>query len=160
MDSRLIALALLLDELGVDGDIRTIDDRKRIQKAVYLGQRAGVDLGYRFSWYLKGPYSPKLADDYYSLAEAVTAGDKEHEGRTLVPSLKQRLEQIRPLMDCAEESLNQEDWLELLASYDYLRRVLHQSAEQAAETMQRKKPTLAPHWKAAELKLREACLLP
>lgn len=60
MDSNLIALKLFLDDLGVSADIETIDDRKRVQKAVYLGQAAGADLGYRFGWYLLGPYSPSL----------------------------------------------------------------------------------------------------
>ena len=57
MDAKLITLRLFLDALGQSVDIETVDDRKRVQKAVYLGQLSGVDLGYRFSWYVMGPYS-------------------------------------------------------------------------------------------------------
>src|SRR3712207_9330456 len=49
--------------------------RKRVQKAVYIGQLTGVDLGYRFSWYVKGPYSTALTRDYYDLAEDVNSGE-------------------------------------------------------------------------------------
>lgn len=34
------------------------DDRLRLQKYVYLIQRLGLSLGYRFNEYLRGPYSP------------------------------------------------------------------------------------------------------
>ena len=43
------------------------DKRLEVQKAIYLLQESGADLGYHFSWYLRGPYSPTLADDAYSL---------------------------------------------------------------------------------------------
>ena len=63
MEPRLIALRLYLDQLGVSSDIETVSDRKRVQKAVYLGQLSGVDFGYRFGWYLMGPYSTTLTED-------------------------------------------------------------------------------------------------
>ena len=81
MENKLIALKVLLDQLGVPDSIETIDDRKRVQKAVYLGQLSGVDLGYRFGWYVFGPYSPALTKDYYSLAEAIASGDRSYVGR-------------------------------------------------------------------------------
>ncbi|HZZ71301.1 MAG TPA: hypothetical protein VFE24_03555, partial [Pirellulales bacterium] len=62
MNPNSIAIKLMLDELGIPETIATVDDRKRVQKAVYLGQRAGMNLGYRFGWYVRGPYSSALAD--------------------------------------------------------------------------------------------------
>lgn len=91
MDARLITLKLFLDELGIPDEIETIDDRKRVQKAVYLAQLTGVDLSYRFGWYLMGPYSPTLTKDYYSLAEAVASGDKDYESKQLQDVIKSRL---------------------------------------------------------------------
>ncbi len=41
-------------------------NRLKLQKFVYLGQeKFGLDLGYDFSMYKHGPYSPELANDYY-----------------------------------------------------------------------------------------------
>ena len=67
MEMKLVLLKLFLDKLGISSEIDTFEKRKTIQKAVYLGQLTDVDLSYRFGWYLKGPYSPSLAEDYYPL---------------------------------------------------------------------------------------------
>ncbi len=48
MDNKEVALKLILDGVNIDCSIDTLDDRKRVQKAVYLAQLSGVDLGYRF----------------------------------------------------------------------------------------------------------------
>src|SRR5205809_136660 len=113
MDTRLIVLKLFLEELGVSPGIDTLDDRKRVQKAVYLGQRAGVDLGYRFGWYLLGPYSPALTRDYYSLAEGLASGDRSSQDKQLNPGVRARLHRILPLLEPPPDvSLTQEDWLE------------------------------------------------
>src|SRR5579859_255616 len=124
MEARLIALKLFLDELEVPVTIDTIDDRKRVQKAVYLGQLAGVPLGYRFGWYKKGPYSPDLTKDYYGLADSIAMGDHEYQGKQLNQPFRDRLEPIRPLL-CVPPGVNlaQEDWLELVASIHYLHKI-------------------------------------
>ncbi|RZN34949.1 MAG: hypothetical protein EFT35_08865 [Methanophagales archaeon ANME-1-THS] len=43
--------------------------RLRMQKYVYLARFFGFDLGYEYNLYLRGPYSPALAEDYYRLKE-------------------------------------------------------------------------------------------
>jgi len=43
--------------------------RLRMQKYVYLARFFGFDLGYRYNLYLRGPYSPDLAEDYYQLKD-------------------------------------------------------------------------------------------
>jgi uncharacterized protein YwgA len=43
--------------------------RLRMQKYVYLSSFLGFDLGYEYNLYLRGPYSPALAEDYYRLKE-------------------------------------------------------------------------------------------
>jgi Uncharacterized conserved protein len=80
MSSRLAQLAFVIRELGVragevlsDGD-DGLDTRIRIQKVVYFLKRLGLDLGYEFTLYYHGPYSPTLANDYYLLARL---GDEE-----------------------------------------------------------------------------------
>ncbi len=40
----------------------------KLQKYVYLARNLfGMDFNYPFNLYIRGPYSPKLADDYYKL---------------------------------------------------------------------------------------------
>jgi hypothetical protein len=55
MSAKLATLKLFLNELGIDSNINTVDDRKRVQKAVYLGQIARVDLGIVLAGISVGP---------------------------------------------------------------------------------------------------------
>ena len=50
-----------------DGDER-FSNRFKIQKCVFLAQKMGYDMQYRYGIYHYGPYSKTLADDYYHLA--------------------------------------------------------------------------------------------
>lgn len=161
MDSRLVALKLFLTELDIPSEIDTIDDRKRVQKAVYLGQLTGVDLGYRFGWYLLGPYSPALTRDYYALAEALVLDGNDIQGKALHPAIRERLHQVLPLMKTpGNVRLSQEEWLELVASYHYLRSVRKLSRPEAMEILEAQKPALAPLAEAAISQLNNVDLLP
>ena len=62
LTNRQIALVLLLDALGLK-DPQNYEERKMVQAAVYIAKAAGVDCGYRYGWYVYGPYAPALADD-------------------------------------------------------------------------------------------------
>ncbi len=160
MSAKLAALKLFLDELGIESSIDTIDDRKRVQKAVYLGQIARVDLGYRFGWYLRGPYSTGLTKDYYALADAVNSGELDTQGRTLKPELRERLKRIRPLLDPPSGvHLSQEDWLELLASLHFLQYVSKFDQDKAVERIRQEKPHLKAFLHEAESQLQRYGLL-
>lgn len=160
MDTRLVVLKLFLDELEVPSNITTVDDRKRIQKAVYLGQLSGANLSYHYSWYLKGPYSPALTKDYYNLAEALVSGDRSFEGKQLHASVKRKIEKIKPLMEVPENvDLRQEDWLELLSSLHYLFKVKSSDEEQVMRVLENEKPLLVAFAQQAKSRLSEAGLL-
>lgn len=160
-DPKLMVLKLFLDALGVSANITTVSDRKTVQKAVYLGQIAGVDLGYRFSWYLMGPYSPPLTEDYYTLNNKLKYVTKEAMGKALRDDLAQSLSRIRPLLTKPDEFPREPaEWLELLASLDYLLRVSKKSLADASELLKQKKPDLYPHISLAQQKLAEYNLIP
>jgi len=139
MQPKLEVLRLFLEALDVPPTIDTVNERKRVQKAVYLGQLSGVDLGYRFGWYIMGPYSTSLTQDYYQLAEALaTSGTPTT--KNFRPNVEEKLKAITPLLVVpAGVDLSREDWLELLASYDYLRRVSEYTHEQALERLKNQK---------------------
>ncbi len=142
METKIILLRLYLDELGVDTTINTKDQRIILQKAVYLGQAAGGDLGYRYSWYINGPYSSELTRDYYKLAEELNNGTQKTQ-YVLRDDLKERLHSIKDLLNCPREwSEGQAVWLELIASLDYAVRVLRMNKPDAKNYVVRHKPHL------------------
>jgi len=146
MEARLIALKLFLDELNLDCDISTVQDRKRFQKAVFLGQMAGAEMGYRYGWYLMGPYSPALTRDYYELSEALSVDDEDVEKYSLNSSVKSLLERIKPLFSVPPSvNLAVEDWLELLSSILYLEKVSELDDDTMREKIKTEKPALVDH---------------
>ncbi len=160
MEPRQIVLKLFLDALGISSDIDTVNDRKRVQKAIYLGQLTGVDLGYRFGWYLKGPYSPSLTKDYFALEEALASGDREHDDKELNKSIIRKLRKALPLMEPPKEvHLSQEDWLELVSSLHFLREVQGLNNKDCLRTLKREKTRLAKYFDQAEEALQKVSLL-
>lgn len=141
-------LKLVLSELGMSHVINTMDDRIGIQKVVCMVQEAGLQLGYSYNWYVRGPYSPSLASDYYAIAQ----NGAEHSGQKLVLTEYARsvVLKVQPLLDPPEEfNLGRVYWLELLASILYLRKRLRMSDDAASAKIQLSKPALHPYYKLA-----------
>jgi uncharacterized protein YwgA len=59
-------LDVLEAEIGWQFDLHNFDDRLRLQKFVFLASAFGFDHPYSYGMHLRGPYSPPLAQDYYS----------------------------------------------------------------------------------------------
>ena len=62
-------IKFLEDSIGYRFDIGSFDSRLKLQKLVFIAGFLGFKHGYDFSLYLRGPYSPDLANDYYKLGE-------------------------------------------------------------------------------------------
>lgn len=82
-------------------------------------QAFGLNLGYQYNWYLRGPYSPGLASDAYSLTKSeapvppvrfVNSDDE-----------KRFLEFQQYIMKNKSDA----SWLEKVASIHFLRKVLN-----------------------------------
>lgn len=146
VDKAQLALKLMLDELDLQPDIRTVRERKTVQKAVYLGQAAGMDLGYRYNWYIMGPYSPALTRDYFALSESLAVEDDESTNYELQESVRSRLTRIKPLLSPpADVSLSPPEWLELLASLHYLLVQRRMPWQQALVQLREKKRHVADY---------------
>lgn len=154
MEARLRALLGLLNALNVDLDIETVRDRKLLQKAVYLGQLSGVDLGYRFGWYLMGPYSPALTKDYYEAADQLEAGYPAG-SRSLNEALVEKINAIKPLFEPPKDGPDKTGWLELLASYHFLRKESKKRETEVAAIIGEQKPQLSKYVSRAKAALRE-----
>ena len=63
-------MGLLLKDID-NFDMSSFSGRLLFQKTVQLLQSFGIDLGYRYNWYLRGPYSPDLAKDGFELKDVV-----------------------------------------------------------------------------------------
>ena len=119
MDRQQISVKLAVDGLNLPFKIDGFMDRLVMQKAVYLAQAAGVNLGYYYHWYLHGPYSPSLTRDEFAAAMDISAGMDESEGWKLDESSVQRLEGIRAIFSEPERDKLARK-LELLASVHFL----------------------------------------
>jgi hypothetical protein len=155
MEPKLIVLKLFLDALNVDCNIKDVSSRKAIQKAVYLGQLSGIDLGYRYGWYKLGPYCSSLTDDFYNLVRGLRVEDQANL-KKLPSHISEKLQPIKAVMQPpASWALPKEDWLELLASYHYLLNVRKRTHGEALEILRKEKPTLAPFVEIAQDTLKK-----
>lgn len=56
----------LLKRVG-NFSMKSFEKRLLFQKTVYFLQAFGINLGYKYNWYIAGPYSPPLASDGFKL---------------------------------------------------------------------------------------------
>jgi len=118
MDVQQIGVKLTFDALRLPLQVNTFDDRLIAQKAICLAQAAGLQLGYHFHWYLRGPYSPSLTKDLYAASQAVAQGD-DSATWDLDQLSADNLARIRPLFE-QQDRTRLAFRLELLASTWYL----------------------------------------
>jgi len=115
MNRQQILLALALSEAGVTMSVGQFDERLVIQKSVCLLQYAGVHLGYRFRWYLRGPYSTELTNDAFWLAAHQDKLPEELKGWHLDDESRGRIRKLKALFTGASLTKLAKD-LELFAS--------------------------------------------
>lgn len=160
MDRTLTNLSRVLSELEVGDSINTLDERVTVQKAVYLAQVIGVNLGYQYSWYIMGPYSPDLAKDYYTLHEYPHSERKEIAQRALRDPFASALTKIKEVMSIPQGvTLTRRQWLELLASVHYLRKFGKLDEANTQQRLAGEKPDLSPFAKQASQSLVSQGLL-
>jgi hypothetical protein len=121
MDRQQVGLKLTMDALGFERlfALKDFKDRLILQKAVYLTQAAGLQLGYHFNWYLRGPYSPGLTKDAFAMANELAQKQDDAKDWNLDAESVQRLTRIKPLFEKTPEP-DLPKRLELLASILFL----------------------------------------
>ena len=119
MDRQQIGLKLAVEGLGLEFKINNFQDRLILQKAIYLTQAVGVDLGYYYHWYLHGPYCSALTSDAFAVVADFSPEFDESKGWKLDETSCGRLEGLRSIFsnDNREELARD---LELLASVQFL----------------------------------------
>jgi len=119
MDVRLPGLYLLMEDLG-GFSIKDLEDRVFIQKAIYILQLFGLDLRFRYRWYLRGPYSRGLSQAVYQIDERVIELASNHELRSEVKKLTAKMNE---LIELKPDKLAKSQWFELVSSIHFLKHI-------------------------------------
>lgn len=99
----------------------TSSKRNLIQRKMYLAQYLGIPLGYGYSWYVHGPYSPDLARDSYRIITEIGSIDKdlkfEDEFSKIISAVNAIEDNLsNPLL----KGINIVDWYTLIVDIAYL----------------------------------------
>jgi uncharacterized protein YwgA len=118
-----IILSRILKLLGIDGvNMDDFNNRLKYQKLIYLAQNMGVNLGYGYSWYVRGPYAPPLTRALFNLKEKPEIFEKWD-----TIKFKQEDEVVKrlgSLKNVLGTNFDNPNYLEVLASLHYLRKTL------------------------------------
>ncbi|CCJ36010.1 hypothetical protein BN140_1087 [Methanoculleus bourgensis MS2] len=117
-------------EAGFRMDKDRFEHRLIAQKFVYLMKLKGVEFAYPFRLYVRGPYSPLLAREYYQHADEFSRCETES---TLSPTEAEHVAELTALFDKSPSLL------EIGATYGYLAYEMHQPPQQAYRTVRRMK---------------------
>lgn len=116
-----LILGRILKLLGFNQiDMDNFDNRLKYQKIVYLTQNYGLSLGYGYSWYVKGPYSPELTKSLFNItSETLSESDnfRFQDDATIV----RKINEIKVLLN---EKVQDPFFLEVLASIVFIRKFL------------------------------------
>ncbi len=127
MSRRLAGLAAFMRELSLSLD--GFSNRILTQKTIYLCQVVGVDLGYRYNWYLKGPYSPALTSDAFELKDIT-----QFQNVRLKDHVRGKIQVVNDLLAKHHNyDLEKADWSELLVSLHYLRHISPQPVKKTKD---------------------------
>lgn len=109
-----VSLGSVLKRVGTF-TMDSFEDRLVLQKRIYLLQVFGIYLGYKFAWYIHGPYSPNLTRDGFKLV-AIS---------NLIPKVKFAKKNIEKKFNNYLSFLgnrhNDGDWLEQLSCTHFLK---------------------------------------
>lgn len=132
---RLSRIRYLFREIyGKEFEATKSSDRIKIQKIIYILKSMGTDYGYKFSWYLRGPYSSSLANDCYKLAK-----DKKIIITRYALNKNER-KNIKKLIELLGTTLKNSNKTELLVSLLFLREEYSYVEDELVTQLEIRKP--------------------
>lgn len=159
MDTNLQFLKKFYSELDVADDVGSIDQRLILQKVALLGQSFGVSLDYSYNWYVKGPYSPALTEDYYAM-QGYSDDSINFEFNEDVKNRLNRLSKIIHKYDNENSGSIMPKWVEALASLVFLIKKSYKTDEEALRVLETQKSHIDANMRQDALKvLRENQLI-
>lgn len=137
-DDNGLGLLSFMDALHEKVDMSEFDKRLFLQKVVYLGQEVGIPFGYRFGWYIHGPYSPTLTKDAFELESLVKSANVCEVDLPRSSLDADKIDIVKGIIDdVGQRSEGRELWLELLASAHFLSKYAYPRPESNEETLKR-----------------------
>ena len=101
----------LFESLEQNLSVDTFSARKQLQKLVYLAEVFHIDMGFKFNWYIHGPYSPRLTRVMF---------DKEKGKSVKIKDMSNLESNVSKLRNFLGDDINSSDRLELIASVHYV----------------------------------------
>jgi uncharacterized protein YwgA len=137
-------LGELFDKLHVDSSMETFANRKLLQKLTYMIEAFGIDLGFRFSWYVHGPYDKRLTSVLYQ--DGTNESDRPVPDKYLDEEAK-----LKNLQDFLDKDIKSSRTMELIVSLHYLQR-LSQKTPRSDDEIIENLLNLKPHFEEHEAK--------
>jgi len=114
-----------------------LEDRIKLQKAVYLLENMGLNVGdYSFSWAKYGPYSPHLDGD------ARFCMTKKPGKVHFSEQANKAFTKVKDMLEIPHDPYSTRYWIEDIASIHFLRNVCHYSEEKALSVLVKQKKYL------------------
>lgn len=113
-------LAISLKKMGCDPAADNAGDRRYLQNMIYLTQKTGIDLGYRYTCLGHGAFSTKLSDDLHTIRSVGT--EKICSDHQLRPEYEERFATVVKISSPPRNvRLFRTDWVQLLQQVLFLR---------------------------------------
>lgn len=106
-------LIQLYEGLGITPSLGNFSSRKQLQKLTYLIEAFGIFLGFRFSWYLHGPYDRKLTAVLYD-------DNRDESDRDVSDTFPNEKKILKKLKEFLGRDIHSSRTLELIVSLHYL----------------------------------------
>lgn len=140
MQEKLAELQLFADAFGIASDMQSFSSRLLVQKKIYFLQMFGIDLGFRYGWYIRGPYCPSLTKRFYELEEHQEYKEQIMRKYELRIDVRQKVADFaNKYMQMLERIPNgsEADKAELLVSIHYIRNreMPHEKKEKVIEEL-------------------------
>src|SRR5690606_17908869 len=97
-------LKAMIERFGIAFDVTTPEQRRQMQRLVYLLQNAGkLDLGFHYHWTRWGSYSEKLAWELLKAFDEYAADPAAFEGYHLSSTVTDAIDRVKKLTSPPED---------------------------------------------------------
>lgn len=139
MNNSHIATAIAMRDLNCFS-VESINDRILLQKKIYLAQDIGLPLGYGYSWYIHGPYSPDLTAVAYQIVPEGDSNIEKHSFKPPYNSIISKVNALEKVIDKQGLTISVVQWYELIASIAYWYKQGKKSEDEIEEIIHTTKP--------------------
>lgn len=121
MDFEEINLKLYLDYMGIQHDNYSLENRIRVQKAVFIGQCAGIEMLFHYEWGNHGPCSRDLIPVHYRFNRHYNNNERDYEKYSLKSTVSNRISEFKSILIPPKDFEGKDyEWMELIASILFL----------------------------------------